>query len=136
MPPLAIKMKTEILSTLQDHLPQVIWGAVSALALIATREILASLPTGFFATLPSKPLLILLLLSVLINILASCEIYLLKRLKLKDGVFWNKTGQPHCVACKIPLTPRDYFPHRKQREWECLKCSKKVFLPDDQGQLP
>src|SRR5438093_825153 len=92
---------------LLSHLIGLSVGAVAAVLVIVGREILPiALPT-IAAKLPQQTLLELLLLSLILCCILMVFLWLSLRahkLRLKNGFYWDKRGNPHCPACKSPLT--------------------------------
>lgn len=107
-----------------------IWGALSALLLLVLKALGDALPSGWFATIPSKPLLLLLALSILLNVIMALGIYLLLRedkMELrKDGLYWDKVGNPHCPACKTPLVTLKVLEDNPTVCFRCIKCSMDI----------
>jgi hypothetical protein len=92
---------------LLSHLIGLSVSAVATLLAIVAREILhVTLPT-IASKLPQQTLLELLLLSLILCCILLVFLWAslyVRRLKLKNGFYWDRKGNPHCTACKKPLT--------------------------------
>src|SRR5262249_49590398 len=107
------------------------------LLLIVGREILPlALPT-IAAKLPQQTLLELLLLSLILCCILLVFLGLSLRthkLRLKNGFYWDKRGNPYCVACKNPLTEITRYNPRDGR-WaaRCFFCNQVYGFYDSEG---
>ena len=126
---LAMKiMKESIRATLREQRKSLIVGSLAYLLTASLAAIGTALPSGWLSTLPSKPILLLLALSILLNILVTCWIYLLLRedkLTLRDAVYWDKAHQPHCPACKSPISFRG-LNDDNTTSYFCVQCKSFV----------
>ena len=120
-------MKEKIKSTIQEKGAELVWGTVAFLLVATVHQIAAALPDSWFMHIPSKPLLLLLAISVVVNIIFGWVIIALLRdekLTLDKGVFWDRKQRPYCPACKTPLC--DPIDQPSETRWQCVKCSKRI----------
>jgi hypothetical protein len=122
---------------LLSHLIGLSVTAVATLLVIVAREILhAALPT-IASKLPQQTLLELLLLSLILCCILLVFLWLslhTHRLKLQNGFYWDKRGNPYCVACQKPLT--DYAKWASLgNEWNarCTACNVVYAFLDASG---
>jgi hypothetical protein len=74
--------------------------------------------------LPQQTLLELLLLSLILCCILLVFLWLSShthRLKLKNGFYWDRSGNPHCVACRSPLT--EYAQYNTYGGRWCARCA-------------
>jgi hypothetical protein len=122
-------MKEIIKATIRERVSTAAWGALAALLMLVGKALADALPSGWFATLPSRPLLLLLALSVSLNLLTTVAIYLLlreERLTLGDGVYWDTAMNPRCPACKTPIQATRLHPEKNETIFFCVKCKQHV----------
>ncbi len=106
---------------------------IVSLIVLAGSQILPLILPSILEQIPSKILLTLLTLSILINlILVSFIIYSHFKNKLipKFGLLWDKNKEAYCPACETLLS--EYFAWDSSPEKEygfmCLKCKQRIYL--------
>jgi len=98
------------------------------LLLSFARTFVEALPKEVLQHLKSEPLLLPLGIAVLIGMMLLALLIVLfladKNLKLRDGVYWDKEGNPYCPACKTPIYFRWANKERNETSYDCIKCVK------------
>ena len=119
--------KETVKSGILEQGKSLIVGALAFLLLACVTAIGSSLPAGWLNNLPSKPILLLLALSIVVNLLCAWGIFCLlreERMTLRDGVWWDKENQPHCSSCKTPIIFGDFSARYAQTTYWCIKCGR------------
>lgn len=122
----------EIRTHLKQYLIGMLSGALASLLFQTCLELVPLFQTICKAL--SKALfgkIILLLLLILLYLCA--RIYLLKKLNLKFGIYWDRKKSPYCPVCKMPLTSYTRTIGGSEHFAHCLKCRDQVFFHDDDG---
>ena len=119
-------MKEELRTTLRSKAMPSILAAFVFLLLSFARTFVEALPKGVLQPLKTEPLLLPLGIATLIALLLFALLVILfltdKNLKLRDGVYWDKEGNPYCPACKTPVHFAYADKERNRTRYDCIKC--------------
>jgi len=128
------KIKDQLLS----HVVTIGIGMVGALLLFVGKEVLPPVLPVLLGKMPSRAILALLALSIILNIALLVIVLLVRkqqRLKVMFGIYWDSDNVPHCPSCKSMLCNYDYY--RSDYGgfgFYCIKCGKFVAIQDESGQ--
>jgi hypothetical protein len=127
---LAEKIKEKILS----HAVEASAASITVLLGWAFSEITPILLPYIEAAATKKLLLSLFGLSLLLNLMLLALVWFLSRgsqLRLKYGIYWDRSKNPHCPSCKTPLAA--YGHYQTGRSYYCKACKKPFPLADATG---
>ena len=110
---------------------------VGGLLAIVLHHILAIAAPSIVSILPPPILLELFLVALLACGSLLVFLWLSSRsrsLRLRNGFFWDQRGNPHCPACKCPLTQyADYSHHLGGMGAKCVQCNQVLAFYDRSG---
>ena len=131
--PLVIQLVIAVLAVLVAGLFSLGWQYLPP---EITQPILARLSKEFLLVV-----IVFLLLLVVVEI--AYIIYLNQKYKLKivDGIYWDKDQNPHCLACKNPMSKSNYTSHYiegmppPELKLMCIKCKSFIKITDKAKEL-
>ena len=125
----------KVKDSLASRAAEGIAASLTVLLVWAAYEVAPAVLPAIEAATSKKVLLALLITSLALNVVFALVVWIgskKEQFRLKYGIYWDKYKNPHCPACKIPVTAySDYQAYGKG--YYCKPCEKVFALADAAG---